>query len=216
MRPAIESERDETSFFMVSWTFHQAEGLECQLMKTLKWRLFLSVLNLAIAATLFEFALVQEGAMHKDHPDYFHEGYYGYTPPALVISYSLNAPSLVLSQFVNNFLTQRFNWTERWFHYGKIEYYVIVFAFWWCIGWRIDAKGNLRDAPALLRVVGCLLGSGFAMLLVHGGFVTRRQEYGTLAIPISMVLWGLGLLLNFTRELMRRHKLSRNLDEKTC
>lgn len=185
-------------------------------MKTLRWRLLLSISSLVVAAALFDVGRAQEITMHKDHPGYFHEGYYAYTPPALVIGYCLNAPSLVLSQFVNNFLTRQFNWTERWFHHGKIEYYVVVFAFWWCVGWRIDTKGNLRDGPTLLRVLGCLLGCGFAMLLVYGGFVTRRQEYGTLAIPISMVLWGLGLLLSFTRELMRRHKLSRNFHEKTC
>lgn len=183
-------------------------------MKTLKWRLLLSVASLVVAASLFEVGLEQERTMHKTHPDYFHEGYYGYTPPALVISYCLNAPALVLSQFLHNFLTRQFNWVERWFPYGKIEYYIAVFAFWWFVGWRIDGKG-IRYRLSLLWFVACLFGAAFAILLVYGGIVSRRAEYGTSAVPISIGLWGLVLLLNFTWELMRRHKPSRKLNEGT-
>jgi hypothetical protein len=168
-------------------------------MKTLKWRLLLSVSSLVVAAILFQVGLVQERTMHKNHPDYFYE-FYPYTPPALTISYSLNAPSLLLT----NFIGHQFSWSERWFPFGKIEYYIIVFAFWWCVGWGIDAEGSLRDAPPLLRVAGCLLGSGFAMLLAYVGFMMPRDDYGTRVIPISMVLWGLGLLAYFGTNLMRR------------
>ncbi|HWO39264.1 MAG TPA: hypothetical protein VNO32_61615 [Candidatus Acidoferrum sp.] len=173
-------------------------------MKTLKWRFLLSVAGLALAAILFHVALVQERTMHKNHPDYFHEGYYVYTPPALTISYSLNAPSLVLSQFINNLLTRHFNWTESWFRFGEIEYYVIVFAFWWCVGWRIDARGSRRNGSLLLRIVCALVGTAFSILLVYGGIVMPKQEYGTRAIPISMLLWGLALLSYFGIELTRR------------
>jgi hypothetical protein len=170
----------------------------------LKWRLFLSVSNLVVAAVLFEVGLVQERTMHKNHPDYFHEGFYSYTPPALIVSYSLNAPSLVLSQGAHNFLTRRFNWSERWFPYGKIEYYIAVFAFWWFVGWRADTKGSLRNAPFRLRVVAYLLGAALAIPLVYGGAVLPREEYGTRAIPISMALWGIALLFYFGSELPRR------------
>lgn len=175
-------------------------------MKMLKWRLFLSASSLVVAAILFKVGLAQERTMHEHHPDYFYEGSYSYTPPALIISYSLNAPSLVLSQFVHNLLTRRLNWTERWFPYGKIEYYIIVFAFWWFVGWRIDAKGSLRNGPSLLRVLAYLLGGGFALLLVYGGIVLPKEEYGTRVVPIAMVLWGLALLSYLGRELAHRPK----------
>jgi hypothetical protein len=172
-------------------------------MKTAKWRLLLSTSSLALAAILFEVGLVQEGKMHGNHPDYFHEGYYVYTPPTLIASYTLNAPSLVFSQLVHNFLTRRVGWTESWFPYGEVEYYIIVFAFWWLVGWRIDARGSPRNLSSFLRVLVCLVGAAFAMLLLYGGVVSRREEYGTRLSPVSMALWGLALFAYFGATLVR-------------
>ena len=109
-------------------------------------------------------------------------------------------PALVLSKLVHNVVVRDFDWDERWFHYGEIEYYIFVFALWWCIGSGIDRK--LRPVRhAILWSVACFMGVCFSLLLVYGGIITLPAgEYETPAVPISMLLWGLGLSFYFGKE----------------
>jgi hypothetical protein len=51
------------------------------------------------------------------------------------------------------------------------------------------------------------MGICFSLLLVYGGIVTRESEYETTAVPISMLLWGLGLSFYFGKELRQLYVL---------
>ena len=164
----------------------------------MKWRVLLALAGVAVALILWRIALCEQLSMIQEanHGRHFH------TPPALAISYSLNAPSVVLSGFIHNFSVQEFHWTETWIHYGPIEYYVFVFALWWGVGWRLDRRSPARKS-VILRSVGCFAGIVFAIALVFAGVILPGSAYGTIAVPISMLLWGLGLLVHFGIELRR-------------
>jgi len=112
----------------------------------------------------------------------------------------------VLSNFVDNLVVRDLDWDERWFHYGTIEYYIFVFALWWCIGSGIDRK--LRPVKhSILWSIACFIGICFSLLLVYGGIMTRESDYETTAVPISMLLWGLGLSFYFGKKLRQLYVL---------
>jgi len=129
-----------------------------------------------------------------------HHGKHYHVPLAQAVSYTINSPALVLSKLVHNVVVRDFDWDERWFHYGEIEYYIFVFALWWCIGSGIDRKRR-PVRHAILWSVACFMGVCFSLLLVYGGIITLPAgEYETPAVPISMLLWGLGLSFYFGKE----------------
>jgi hypothetical protein len=172
-------------------------------MSNVKWRLVLSFSGIVVALALFQLALQEEQSMHRLHPGMFYNRSQSYIPTALAVSYCLNAPSLILSRLVNNFLTRQFGWDERWFHYDMIEYYVFLFSFWWCVGWRLDNKSKPQNRTSPLALVASSLGLVFAAFLACCGIFLPGREEGTRAIPASMLLWGLGLILYFGRQLVR-------------
>jgi hypothetical protein len=131
----------------------------------------------------------------------FYHGGHSYVPASLAVSYSLNAPSLVVSGLVHGFLVRQFDYTERWFHYGQIEYYIFLFIFWWSIGWKMDRKPKLEPPRSLTAVAAYSLGLLFAVVLICCGTILPGNAYGTRAVPMSMLLWGLALLLYFGRKL---------------
>lgn len=163
----------------------------------MKWRFLLSVASVVLALLLWRVALWEQLSMIQQH----HHGKHFHVPPALAVSYTINSPALVLSNFVNNLLVRDLDWSEHWFHYGKIEYYIFVFTLWWCIGSRIDRRlGPVKHA--ILWSIACFMGILFSLLLMYGGIITLpASEYETTAVPISMLLWGLGLLFYFGKEL---------------
>jgi hypothetical protein len=163
----------------------------------MKWRFLLSVASIVLAFFLWRIALWDQLSMVQHH----HHGKHYHVPLAQAVSYTINSPALVLSKLVHNVVVRDFDWDERWFHYGEIEYYIFVFALWWCIGSGIDRK--LRPVRhAILWSVACFMGVCFSLLLVYGGIITLPAgEYETPAVPISMLLWGLGLSFYFGKEL---------------
>jgi hypothetical protein len=170
----------------------------------MKWRFLLSVASVVLALFLWRVGLWEFLSMIQQH----HHGKHYHVPLAQAVSYTINSPALVLSNFVDNLVVRDLDWDERWFHYGTIEYYISVFALWWCIGSRIDRKpGPLKHT--ILWSIACFIGICFSLLLVYGGIMVREIEieYETTAVPISMVLWGLGLSLYFGKELRQLYVL---------
>lgn len=168
----------------------------------MKWRFLLSVASVVLALFLWRAGLLEQLSMLQQH----HHGRHFNVPPALAVSYTMNSPSLVLSEGVHNLFLREFDWSERWFHYGKIEYYVFVFTLWWCVGAAIDRKpGPVKHT--ILWSVACFTGMFFSLFLVCGGIVLPGSEYETSAVPISLLLWGLGLSFYFGKELRQLYML---------
>jgi hypothetical protein len=170
-------------------------------MRRFRWRWVLSFSNVVLAVILWQIGFQEEQSVHDLHPGMFYDGNASHVLPALAVSYSLNAPSLVLSTFFNNLLTRWFGWDERWFHYGMVEYYLTAFVFWWWVGSKLDKKQGLGRRARFMAVAVSLLGAFCAIVLMYYGVTVSRNVYGPL-VPISMVLWGLGLLVYFGKELV--------------
>jgi hypothetical protein len=168
----------------------------------MKWRFLLSVASVVLALFLWRVGLWEQLSMIQQH----HHGTHYHVPLAQAVSYTINSPALVLSQLVHNVVVRDFDWDERWFHYGEIEYYIFVFTLWWCIGSRIDRK----PAPlkqTILWSIACFTGICFSILLVYGGIMLPGSAYETTAISISMLLWGFGLSFYFGKELRQLYVL---------
>jgi hypothetical protein len=108
------------------WSAFLANRLECTPgpPNSMKWRFLLSVASVVLAWFLWRVGLWEQLSMIQQH----HHGKHYHVPPAQAVSYTINSPALVLSNFVDNLVVRDLNWPERWFHYGTIEYYIFVFA----------------------------------------------------------------------------------------
>jgi hypothetical protein len=51
------------------------------------------------------------------------------------------------------------------------------------------------------------MGILFSLFLAYGGIILPGSEYETTAVPTLMLLWGIGLLFYFGKELRRLHML---------
>lgn len=55
--------------------------------------------------------------------------------------------------------------------------------------------------------IASLMGILFSLFLAYGGIILPGSEYETTAVPTLMLLWGIGLLFYFGKELRRLHML---------
>jgi hypothetical protein len=165
-----------------------------QPMKNHKWRILLSLTNLALAVVLAIVAARQYHFIQRTDPGEFYEGNYHYMPVAQAISICINAPSYMASELLRNF--EHFFSSVYWFpHDGGPEYYVTLFVFWWCAGWGLDRGRNARGA--FRNWIGNGLGTAFSCSLIWLGVANGLAEFHTvrfsLLTSVSIVLWGLAL-----------------------
>ncbi len=168
-------------------------------MKRYRWSIILAISNCLLAACLFILGQREFRSLARV-PGAFYEGSAGYVPTAQKVSYCLNAPSLVASAPLRNWLMGHTTVNGLRVNYGDFEYGAAVFLFWWWVGTRIEAfranrglqrKPNSRFVASIGYVLGLLL----SLVLLYGG-VTGLLGKNTVGSPvlISMILWGLGLL----------------------
>lgn len=168
-------------------------------MRNARWRILLS-LSSFILAVILGFAAAREYHLiqHSD-PLRFYEGNYHYMPPAQAISYCLNAPSYVASALVRNF--EHLSGGVYWFpHDGGPEYYIAVFIFWWCIGWKLDDRST-RSGRYPWNVVRNGLGVAFSCLITWEGLANAVATFHRVELsPVvfgAAILWGLLLIVYF-------------------
>jgi hypothetical protein len=164
-------------------------------MKTRKWRIAFGVANTLAALVLTSLALREYRIFEEAHPGLFSHGTAGYMPLWLKVSYCWNAPSFVTAMWIHHLHRSWLGWNDYWFHFGYLEYYVCVFAFWWLLGLGIDEgsqpANGARKAVRYIAVVGTV----FPVFLIyqvisgiHSPFTDNR------AIIISTIAWSLVLV----------------------
>jgi hypothetical protein len=134
----------------------------------------------------------------------------GYVPKPEVVSYCMNLPPFVARNLVGNLIVRRSAVTsaiwDRWFHSDYFReganYYVLVFLFWWWIGWRIDIRGRPPRRSRAIDTSSYLLGLFLALALLYVGIDTFRdlpslRFAGGPAMPVCALIWGVGLLYYF-------------------
>jgi hypothetical protein len=180
-------------------------------MKNYKWRMALSLLNLAASIALSALGLREYSAFRiaLKHSD----AIVPYVPTAQLISYCLNAPSFVLSNLLGNTWLWRSLWGERWlggywFQRVSVTFYVFLFLFWWFVGSRLDVKPREKERKSLAAVVGWLTGAFGALALLYVGIDLLRTDLPAgrvqgASIPFAMLLWGFALFFYFSAKLLR-------------
>lgn len=167
--------------------------------ETMKWRMTLSflatiaALGLAILAhgQLLRLGMIEQGTHYRGSLVLNHDASL-MGPPAQGVSYCLNMPALVVSNFVHGHLmsyNEAFH-DQAWFPFhGFFEYYLCVFILWWCIGWYLDRRAIPRSLlPGLAATLLVLL---LSLDLMYIGSFSLRGGWLARSLQISSVLWGL-------------------------
>lgn len=180
-------------------------------MKSYKWRIVLSLVNLVAAIGLSALGPREYEAFRRAHAH--SDAIAPYIPTAQLISYCVNAPSFVLSNLLGNVRAWRMFWKERWlgaywFQNVSVTYYVFLLLFWWLVGWRLDVQSRPKERKGLAAVLGWLVSAlaAVALLYVSVGLLRTdipAQVAGGAVIPIAMLIWGLALFCYFSVLLFR-------------
>jgi hypothetical protein len=177
-----------------------------------RWRIALSLANVFIAVALFHIGLNEARLASYPHANPAPE----YVPTAQRISYCMNLPPFVARNLIGNCLVRRSRgasglW-DRWVSSSRYQegtnYYILVFLFWWFIGWRIDSRDTPHNSKRPIEVIGYSLGlvGSLGLLYVAGDlFAHAWSECWYLVgfmIPTSALIWGLGLFTFIAKELL--------------
>ncbi len=164
-------------------------------MKTLKWRVALAVVNTVAALVLTALALREYTTFEEAHPGAFYHGNANYVTLSEKISYSWNAPSFVTAMWIHHVHRSWLGWSDDWFHFGSLEYYICVFVFWWFVGWSLDNRSEVTTGMRQRASFVAILGIAFSLFLlfqVINGIHSRFTDNH--AILISTAIWMLALV----------------------
>jgi hypothetical protein len=181
-------------------------------MKSYKWRIVLSLVNLVAAIGLSALGPREYETFRRAHTH--SDATVPYIPTAQLVSYCMNTPSFVLSNLLGNVGAWRMFWEERWlggywFQHVSVTFFLFVLLFWWWVGWRVDAQPRPIDRTELAARLGWLTGAIGALVLcfISVGLLRERlpalYAYQDSVIVISMLLWGLALVCYFSLMLFR-------------
>ena len=150
-------------------------------MTPFRWRIVLPTVNLLAAINLSALGAREYHAFRQSHR--FHEGNVLYIPPAQLISYCINVPTFVFSNFVGN--TQR--WKSLWsgVSLSKADsalFYLRLTLFWCWIGWRIDVRAR-RDRLKALPAAFWMISAVLSLLLTYAGLQILLKFLELMAFP---------------------------------
>ncbi len=164
-------------------------------MKTLKWRVTLAVVNTVAVLLLTALALREYRNFEQAHPGEFSHGNAFYVTLSEKVSYCWNAPSFVTAMWIHHVHRSWLGWDCYWFHFGYLEYYVCVFAFWWYLGWGFDRRSECAETTRGKARFMAGIGVGLSLFLmfeaisgIHSTFTDNRS------ILISTAIWVFALM----------------------
>ncbi len=162
-------------------------------MKRLRWCLVLSIANLAMALGLQGLSRSEYLNFRKARPD---AALYEitYMPLGQVISYSLNAPSFVVSNAIHPLPLAPATTLD----YGYGHFYLAAFVFWWFLGWKLDRRPSESGGTGgTVSVAGNLLGALLSVAFLCIGVAGSVKHLISLPVTIAVAAWGLGLTFYF-------------------
>lgn len=222
--PSVASNRSEASisqtiycnslWCLLGHPFKRASDHRRIMLYRYKWRLILSLTNLAIAMGLFAVGLREAEAVRYPHMQMTSS----YIPPAQVAAYCINFPAFAFRNAITNWVVYRSSaataawskWSSSYRFQEGFDFYSILALFWWWIGWHCDLKSRnpARGQAAADNCFGFLLSLlllyGAAQLLLTQLPSGRLRFEGGLIMPTSALVWGLGLLWYFGKRLLSR------------
>lgn len=178
----------------------------------LTWRIILSLGNLLAALGLSAIGLRQAEAFFRANPP--HDNVLPYASVAELACYCWNAPALVLSNLSGEIPAWREFWPGSWpgVFWGRnvsTSFLLFVFLFWWWIGWRLDVRSRPTQRSRIIMVLTNSAGLLFSFYLIYSSaylLLRRMWEFrwaGGPAIPLSILVWGGGLLVYFLAVFLR-------------
>jgi hypothetical protein len=174
-----------------------------------KWSIGLSITSLVLAIGMSALGAREYEVDHRLHPEYFYHGNSYYSPAGQWMNYCLNAPPYVFTNLLVDFVMRHHLLPSSWFdhycfYFVHYEYYLVVFLFWWWVGWKIEVKLASRDSWGLWTTLESLLGIAFSAVLLFYGVTGLANRNLIQAIVVSMVVWGIFLLWYFVLYLWRK------------
>jgi len=183
-------------------------------MKPYKWRAILSVANLVLALALSAIGLREYRLFRQTNPGAFHEVNLAYLPSAQLVMYSVDAPAFVVNNLIGRGLARTRLWEcewirGSWFFRVSRSFYLLVFLFWWLVGWTIDSQVRAGISRQGIGIPGDVAGVLLSLGLLYVGFeFLYRYDYpsavipGQRVLPIATLVWGAVLLFYFGRRLI--------------
>lgn len=186
-------------------------------METFKWRILLATANILLTVLMCWVGLRQYESDHRLHPEYFYHGNLYYLPPAQIAVYSLNAPAYSAATAFQDFGIRHFRrgevlFTAYAFFYVYIGFFPAVAVFWWWIGAHLDMRSRgpmLSEQGAHYPKIALLtLCAMLSFAMAYQGYAFRRGTVISQPIPISQMVWGVGLGAYFCLRVLREVSLS--------
>ncbi len=171
-------------------------------MKKFRWRICLPVFNLLLAIGMSVVGLHQyEKVQHR----FQGHGRGSYVPPAQLTVDSLNIVPFFLSNFLHNrFLWWRSFWDREWFYGVSADFFVLLFLFWFWVGWQLDVPPSLTSNNYLdwLAAALSLTLFGFGVYLCDEVLSKPDSMPFEKAFSVSALLWGLASSCFFGRRVL--------------
>ncbi len=100
-------------------------------------------------------------------------------------------------------------WTRGyWLRYLFWEYQLMVFLFWWWVGWKLDLKAASRDCGRAWMTAEAVLGLGLSIMVFEQRVVERIYPYPD-AGQWAMILWSMILFGYFLVRLSQLWAMTR-------
>jgi hypothetical protein len=181
-------------------------------MRRFTWRFVLALSNPVIAIALSAIGAEEYKTFLRELGH--HDGPILYIPTPELITDCLNAPPFVLSNLLSNVRLWRLLWGNTWlyaywFDNVSVSFFLMLFLFWWLVGWWIDVRGRPKERPVAKLALYSSVAGFLAVWLIWAGIELLRVDVpagrvpGGPAIPISMIVWGVLLFSYFGSQFMR-------------
>jgi hypothetical protein len=128
-----------------------------------KWRIILSVTSVLLTIGM---------------SPWFYHGLLANSPNLYFVLNSLNTIPGQLLNMTFQYQLPHLYWTKGyWPRFLFWEYELMVFLFWWWVGWKVDLKAAARDLGRAWTIAEAVVGLGLSLLLFHRRTMGRSYPY---------------------------------------
>ena len=107
--------------------------------------------------------------------------YYGLLANSPNLNFLVDSLNTIPREFLNMTFEKQLPhlyWTKGyWPRFLFWEYQLMVFSFWWCVGWKLDLKAEERDLGRAWTIAEAVVGLALSLLLFHRRTMGRAYPY---------------------------------------